>query len=65
MTGNSGIQVILRICLRNLRGCNVDVTNGIDSDGKVYVTSFVKGSVGVQAILRFPSEIREAVKRNL
>jgi hypothetical protein len=26
----TGVQAILRLCLRNLRGCNVDITNGRD-----------------------------------
>jgi uncharacterized protein YraI len=28
MTIDSGIQAILRFCLRNLNGCNVDITDG-------------------------------------
>jgi hypothetical protein len=27
----TGVQVILRFCLRNLRGCNVGITDGRDS----------------------------------
>jgi hypothetical protein len=26
----SGIQAILRVCLRNLKGCNVGITDGRD-----------------------------------
>jgi hypothetical protein len=26
----TGVQAILRFCLRNLRGCNVDITDGRD-----------------------------------
>jgi hypothetical protein len=25
---DAGVQAILRVCLKNLRGCNVGVTNG-------------------------------------
>jgi hypothetical protein len=28
---DTGIQAILRFCLRNLRGCNVGITNSSDS----------------------------------
>jgi uncharacterized protein YraI len=26
----TGVQAIVRFCLRNLRGCNVDITDGRD-----------------------------------
>jgi hypothetical protein len=29
MKTDTGVQAILRICLRNLRGCNVGSTDGI------------------------------------
>jgi hypothetical protein len=28
MKTGAGFQAILRFCLRNLRGCNVDITDG-------------------------------------
>jgi hypothetical protein len=30
MTIATGVQAILRFCLRNLRGCNVGITDGTD-----------------------------------
>jgi uncharacterized protein YraI len=62
MTIPLGIQVILRLLLQNLRGCNVGITDGRDffklavgmaSDGIIYVPSCMEIGAGVQAILRF------------
>jgi hypothetical protein len=30
MKTGTGIQAMMRFCLRNLRGCNVGITNGTD-----------------------------------
>jgi hypothetical protein len=47
---STGVQAILRFCLRNLRGSNVGITNGRDltkcavemgSGGMIYVPSYV------------------------
>jgi hypothetical protein len=26
----AGVQAVLRFCLRNMRGCNIDITDGSD-----------------------------------
>jgi hypothetical protein len=61
MNVGTGVQAILRICLRNLRGCNVGITDGrvffnyaveISSGTVIYVPSFMKVGIGVQAILK-------------
>jgi hypothetical protein len=57
----SGIQVILRFCLRNLKGCNGGITNGKDfmkyavemgSGAMTYVSSFIEIDSGIQKLLR-------------
>jgi hypothetical protein len=57
-----GIQIILRFCLRNLRGLNVGITDGRNLwctplrwprvAWYIYIPSFMKIGWGVQAILR-------------
>jgi hypothetical protein len=53
-----GVQAIVRVCLRNLRGCNVDIADGmdffyyaveIDSGTVTYVPSFIKTGSGIQS----------------
>jgi hypothetical protein len=50
----TGVQAILRLGLRNLKGCNVGTTDGyaieMASCGMIYLTSFMKIGTGVQAI---------------
>jgi hypothetical protein len=56
----SGIEEILRFCLRNLRGCNVGITDGRDffnyafemgSGAVIYLPSFIKISSGLQKLI--------------
>jgi hypothetical protein len=58
----TGVQAILRLDLRNLKGCNVGITNGRDmmtyaiempSCGMIYIPSFMKFCTHVERILRF------------
>jgi hypothetical protein len=56
----TGIQAILRICLRNLRGCNVGITDGrfffnyaieMASGTVIYAPSFIKIASGIQKLI--------------
>jgi hypothetical protein len=51
----TGFQALLRFCLRNLKGCKVDITDGImkcaveiGSGGMINVPSFIKIDSGIQ-----------------
>jgi hypothetical protein len=53
-------QAILTFCLRNLRGCNVGISDGMDffnyavemgSGAMIYVRSFIKIGVGIQKLM--------------
>jgi hypothetical protein len=55
-----GVQAILRFCLRNLRGCYVDITEGkellnhavkMGSGAAMYVLSFIKIGSGIQTLI--------------
>jgi hypothetical protein len=57
----TGVQAILKFCLRNLRGCNVcipDRTNffnyafEISTDAMIYVSGFIKIGSGIQKLIR-------------
>jgi hypothetical protein len=52
----TGLQAILRFWLRNLKGCNVGITDGRDvqkcavemgSGGMIYIPSFMKICLGI------------------
>jgi hypothetical protein len=62
MKTGSCVQAILRLCLSNLSGYNIGITNGKDfmkyivemaSYGMIYIPGFTKNGAGIQAILRF------------
>jgi hypothetical protein len=56
----TGVQSILRFCLRNLTGCNIGITDGRDffnyavemsSDIVIYVPSLIKIGSGSQKLI--------------
>jgi hypothetical protein len=60
MTIDTGVQAIFRFCLKNLRGCNVGITDGRDllnyavetgSGAVKYVPSFKKIGSGIQKLI--------------
>jgi hypothetical protein len=56
MKFGTGVQAILRFCLRNLRGCNVGITDvrfvkyavKMGSVAMIYVPSFIETGSGIQ-----------------
>jgi hypothetical protein len=55
-----GVEAILRLSLRNLKGCNVGITDGRDffnytaeigSGAVIYVPSFIKMGSGIQKLI--------------
>jgi hypothetical protein len=59
MKTGTGVQAILRFYLRNLRGCNVGITDGRDlnyavemgSGAMIYMPSFIKIGSGIQKLI--------------
>jgi hypothetical protein len=56
----TGVQAVLKLCLRNLRGCNVGITDGrdlfnyavkMDSDAMIYVPSLIKIDLVIQKLI--------------
>jgi hypothetical protein len=57
----TGVEAILRFCLRNFRGCDVDNTDGrgfmnctleMGSDAMVCMPSYIKIGSGIQKLIR-------------
>jgi hypothetical protein len=57
----TGIQAILRFCLRILRGCDVGITDGkwffnyaveVGSGEVIHLPSFIKIGLGIQKLIR-------------
>jgi hypothetical protein len=60
MKTGTGVQIILRFCLRNFTGCDVSITDVSDfcngaiemgSGAVTYVPSFIKISSGIQKLI--------------